>query len=44
MEKSQQTTQKYNKSEETILSSYMPIKWATYQKWTNPQKSRIFQN
>ena len=35
MEKSQQTTQKYKGSYETIISNYMLIKWTTWKKWTN---------
>ena len=35
MEKSQQIKQKYKGSEETTISKYMPIKWATWKKWTN---------
>ena len=41
MERSQQTTQKYK---ETTISNYMPIKWTTWKKWTNSQKSTTFQN
>ena len=44
MEKSQQTTQKYKGSQETTISNYMPIKWTTWKKWTNSQKSITFQN
>ena len=32
MERSQQTTQKYKGSSETIISNYMPIKWSMYGK------------
>ena len=35
MERSQQTTQKYKRSQETTISNYMPIKWTTWKKWTN---------
>ena len=35
MERSQQTTQKYKGSQETIISNNMPIKWTTWKKWTN---------
>ena len=35
MERSQQTTQKYKGSYETIISNYMQIKWTTWKKWTN---------
>ena len=35
MEKSQQTTQKYKRSEETTISNYMTIKWTIWKKWTN---------
>ena len=44
MEKSQQTTQKYKESQETTISNYMPIKWTTWKKWMNSQKSITFQN
>ena len=44
MKKSQQTTQKYEKSQETTMSNCMPIKWTTWKKWTNSQKSISFQN
>ena len=44
MERSQQTTQKYKRSLETTISSYMPIKWTMWKKWTNSQKSITFQN
>ena len=44
MERSQQTTQKYKGSYETTISNYMPIKWTTWKKWTNSQKSTTFQN
>ena len=43
MEKSQQTTQKYKRSQ-TTMSSYMSIKWTTWKKWTNSQKRITFQN
>ena len=43
MERSQQTTQKYKGSQETTISNYMPIKWTTWKKWTNSQKSTTFQ-
>ena len=29
---------------ETTISNYMPIKWTTWEKWTNSQKSTTFQN
>ena len=29
---------------ETTISNYMPIKWTTWKKWTNSQKSTTFQN
>ena len=32
MEKSQQTTQKYKRSQEIAMSNKMPIKWATWKK------------
>ena len=35
MEKSQQTTQKQKRSQETAVSNYMPIKWTSWKKWTN---------
>ena len=35
MERSQQTTQKYKGSEETIIRNYMQIKWTIWKKWTN---------
>ena len=35
MERSQQTTQKYKGSKETIISNYMQIKCTTWKKWTN---------
>ena len=38
MEKSQQP-QKYKGSQETTISNYMPIKWTTWKKWMNSQKS-----
>ena len=44
MERSQQTTQKYKGSSETTISNYMPIKWTTWKKWTNSQKTKTFQN
>ena len=44
MQKSQQTTQKYKGSQETTINNYMPIKWTTWKKWTNSQKSITFQN
>ena len=44
MERSKQTTWKYKGSQETIISNYMPIKWTTWKKWTNTQKSTTFQN
>ena len=43
MNKSQQTTQKYEKSQETIMSNYMPMKQTTWKKWKNSQKSITFQ-
>ena len=43
MEKSQQTTQKYKGSQETTISNYMPVKWTTWKKWTNSQKSTTLQ-
>ena len=43
MEKSQQTTQKYKGSKENTISNYTPIKWTTWKKWTNSQKSITFQ-
>ena len=43
MEKSQQTTQKYKGSKETTISNYMTIKWTTWTKWMNSQKSKTFQ-
>ena len=39
-----QTTQKYKGSQETTISNYMTIKWTTWKKWTNSQKSITFQN
>ena len=33
MEKSQETTQKYKRSQETTMSNKMPIKWTTWKKW-----------
>ena len=44
MEKSQQTTQKHTGSKETTVNNYMLIKWTTWKKWTNTQKSVNFQN
>ena len=44
MEKSQQKTQKYKESQETTISNYMPVKWTTWKKWMNSQKSITFQN
>ena len=44
MEKSPQTTQKYKGSQETTNSNYLPVKWTTWKKWTNSQKSTTFQN
>ena len=35
IEKSQQTTQKYKRSQETTMSNYMSIKWTTWKKWAN---------
>ena len=28
---------------ETTINNYMPIKWTTWKKWTNPLKSTTFQ-
>ena len=44
MEKLQQTTQKCKGSKETTVNKYMSIKWTTWKKWTNTQKSVTFQN
>ena len=40
------TTEKHRntKDHETTISNYMPIKWTTWKKWTNSQKSTTFQN
>ena len=40
-ERLQQTKKKYKGSEETIMSNYMPIKWTTWKKWTDSQKSSV---
>ena len=44
MERSQQTTQKYKGSLDNTIRNYMQIKWTTWKKQTNSQKSRTFQN
>ena len=36
METSQQTAQIYERSQQTTMSNYMPIKWTTWKIWTNP--------
>ena len=43
-EKLQQTMQKYKRLEEIIMNNYMTIKWITWKKWTDSQKSSIFQD
>ena len=41
-EKLQQTMQKYKGLLETIMNNYTAIKWITWKKWTDSQKSLIF--
>ena len=43
-EKLQQTMQKYKGLLETIMNNYTAIKWITWKKWTDFQKSSIFQD
>ena len=43
-ERLQQTLQKYKRLEETIMKHYMATKWITWKKWTDSQKSSIFQD
>ena len=43
-ERLQQTMQKYKGLKETIMNNYMAIKQITWKKWTNSQKSSIFQD
>ena len=45
-EKLQQTTRntKDHNRQETTRSDYMPIKWTTWKKRTNAQKSKTFQD
>ena len=40
----QQKMQKYKGLQETIMNNYMAIKWTTWKKWTDSQKSSIFQD
>ena len=40
----QQTMQKYKGLLETIMNNYMAIKWITWKKWTDSQKSSISQD
>ena len=40
----QQTMQKYKGLEETITNNYMTIKWITWKKWTDSQKSLVSQD
>ena len=42
-ERLQQTMQKYKGLQYTIMSNYMAIKWITWKKWTDSQKSSILQ-
>ena len=45
LEKSQQITQKYKGSQETtIRNCFMSIKWTTWKKWANSQKSITSKN
>ena len=37
----QQTMQKYKGLQETMMNNYMAIKWITWKKWTDSQKSSI---
>ena len=39
-----QQTMLYKGLQETIMNSYMAIKWITWKKWTDSQKSSIFQD
>ena len=41
MEKSQQTIQKFKGSQDTTISNNMPLKWTTWKKQTNFQKSTL---
>ena len=43
-EKLQQTPQKYKASQEITTSNAMPIKWTTWEKWTNSYKGKTFQD
>ena len=43
-EKIQLTSQKYQGSQETTMSNYMPIKWTNKKKQTNSQKGTTFQD
>ena len=43
-ERLQQTMQKCKGLQETIMNNYMVIKWITWKKWTDSQKSSIFQD
>ena len=43
-ERVQQTVQKYKGLKEAIRNSYITIKWKTWKKWTDSQKSSIFQD
>ena len=39
-----QQTMRNTKDYETIINNYMAIKWVTWKKWTDSQKSSIFQD
>ena len=43
-ERLQQTMPKYKGLEETMMNNYMARKYITWKKWTDAQKSLIFQN
>ena len=43
-ERLQQTMKKYKGLKETITNNYMAIKWITWKKWTDSQKSSILQD
>ena len=43
-ERLQQIMQKYKGLQETIMNNYMAIKYITWKKWTDSQKSSIFQD
>ena len=39
----QMTLQRYNESEETMMSNCMPIEWTARKKWTNYYKGTVSQ-